>query len=345
MYPVKDPFTELYGYWKSNGWFIQPAFSYAHDYLNGYAVVDVSNDQCRLLSTNGTLHNIADITGYPLAKDPNLVGFANSDSEPAAFAVVCCEDDGRRVWGLLDTKLRYTRLPDEGFSDVAFTDTWGPCIIAVVDTRDRFEKLYGLFDTRDMRWEIPIQYSCIYSGTDSLWVVARPSSSPSDKCFAFYDLETHKIVSDWHWGAQPFWEGFGTICEHDEAGWTFVDRQLRPVFDKRFIEVNHFSRGLAPIGTDNEAGYIDTSGNVRILPGYEELQPYNRFGWAIANRNGIDWDLDIIDREGRAHLTGFETAVFWDCDYPYFEVTKRGRQLYLDMDLKTVYEGIDMNPS
>jgi hypothetical protein len=131
------------------------------------------------------------------------------------------------------------------------------------------------------------------------------------------------LLPGWHVGAKPFSEGFGVITDRNEAGCTyFVDENLQPVFDSRFDDVDRFSHGLAAVYQDEDAGYIDTTGRMRLLLPYARMQPFNRFGLAIANRNESEWDIEIIDREGKPRLTGLDTAVFWEGDFPYFEVSR-----------------------
>jgi hypothetical protein len=72
---------------------------------------------------------------------------------------------------------------------------------------------------------------------------------------------------------------------------------------------------------------------MRLLLPYNELKPFNRFGLAIANRGDETWVIDIIDRQGKPRVTGLETAVFWDSDFPHFEVSKGVKSYCIDMDL------------
>ena len=95
-----------------------------------------------------------------------------------------------------------------------------------------------------------------------------------------------------------------------------MDASLRPAFDAQFDYVSRFSSGLAAVYTGADAGYIDTTGRMRLLLPYDDLQPFNDFGLAIANRDELEWDIDIIDREGRPRLAGLETAVFWEGGLP-----------------------------
>ena len=84
-------------------------------------------------------------------------------------------------------------------------------------------------------------------------------------------------------------------------------------------------------------GYSDTTGRMRLLLPYDDLQPFNEFGLAIANRDELEWDIDIIDREGRPRLAGLETAVFWEGDFPHFEVSKDGKDHLFDMNLNIIF--------
>jgi hypothetical protein len=119
---------------------------------------------------------------------------------------------------------------------------------------------------------------------------------------------------------------------------SFVDASLQPAFNTEFDEVDRFSFGLAAVYEGNDAGYIDTAGRMRLLmPHYARLQPFNEYGQALANRDEQKWAIDVIDREGRPRLSGLETAVFWEGDFPYFEVSKDGQDHLFDKDLNKIF--------
>ena len=77
---------------------------------------------------------------------------------------------------------------------------------------------------------------------------------------------------------------------------------------------------------------------MRLLLPYRDLQPFNRFGLALANRDAENWDIDIIDQQGRPRLGGLQTAVFQEGDFPHFEVTRDGKEQVYDMNLHLIYK-------
>ena len=117
----------------------------------------------------------------------------------------------------------------------------------------------------------------------------------------------------------------------------FVDATLQPVFDDTFDVVRGFSHGLAAVYKGTDAGYIDTAGRMRLLLPYDELQPFSKFGLAIAIRQDDEQGYDIIDRKGHAQVAGLEVADFWDGDFPYFKVMKDGEDHVLDMNLHKIF--------
>jgi hypothetical protein len=342
MYSRKDPKTGHYGFWANGDWAIEPRFDYVHSFVRGYAAFEVPNGGSGLIDRNGAYHSIDSIRGFKTAarEKVDFVGFTEFREQINQYAVVGTGSKKRRNWGLIDTSLQYIPLHAAEFSRAFSVQVEGEHLIAIYETKEPFVSRYGLFHIREREWVLLAQYRCIYpSATDPIWVVARGTARRGNPEVAFCNIETGTILSDWYWGAEQFSEGLGAINEDGESSWYFVDHSLRPALgDSRYGNVDRFAHGMAAVSQGSDSGYIDTSGRWRLVLPYETLTAYNRFGWAIANRNDRDWDLDIIDREGQARLTGFETAVFWDGDFPYFETTRKGRLQLWDMQLKLVYE-------
>ncbi len=147
---------------------------------------------------------------------------------------------------------------------------------------------------------------------------------------AFYDLASRSLIPGWYAQAMAFSEGFGAVSD-EEGKWHFVDRTLEPAFDGVYDGVGRFSCGLAAVYQGEDAGYIDTTGRMRLLLPYATMQAFNKYGLAIANRDELEWEIDIIDTEGRPRLSGLETAEFWPGDFPYFEVTREGKTQFWDI--------------
>jgi hypothetical protein len=337
MYPVKDPRTGLYGYWFQDDWAIAPQFDYAHNFHRGYADVRLQGRVHALINVQGERFTLPSLCGHErLFGEYDSIHFTDVFEGNADYAVFCADNDGRRAWGMLDTRLRYERLPESSLSNVEVIDPVGDYLI--IHSKEQGTKfLSGLFSLTERRTVVPVKYACFYPSRDSLWVIARVSRSSTERAMAFFDVEQRRRVSDWYWGAMPFWCGFGAMNVDGQSSWYFVDKNLNPAFDREFVGVERFSHGLAGVYDGDDAGYIDTSGRMRLLLRYDELQPFNQFGWAFANRDQKNWKIDIIDRKGQPHVTELETAVFWDGDYPYFEVERGNERILVDMKLNVVH--------
>jgi WG containing repeat len=347
MYPRKDHKTGRYGYRVRDGWAIQPQFGYANNFVNGHAAVDLLDGRRAFLRPDGTLLSLKEICGgrTPVQTDwsaPDCFcfsGFHYFESQSSRYMTVRTEIRRRRAWGLIDTSLAYIPLPDEVFAQIDQVQPYGEYLIVRRSTGRAHESLVGLFNIRTMRLEVPLDEICIHPSLELIWVLSRGwhSDNQSETLrFAFYDVSKQEFLSDWFRYALPFSEGFGAI--RDDSGFMyFVDRNLQPAFEAQFGEVDRFSYGLAAVYDRSDSGYLDTSGQMRLLlPHYDRLQPFNEFGLAIANRDDANWDLDIIDRTGHARLKGFETAVFWEGDFPYFQVSKGDEELLFDIELNRI---------
>jgi hypothetical protein len=345
MYPRKDPKSGLYGYWANGTWAIDPQFSYANPFYNGFAAVETKDKQHILIEANGTRYALRDICGGRTPVKYGFFGFTDSHD----YAIVHSGSEKKNEWGLIDRHLRYTALPAAVFSEVTSTDCYGEHIVLRRATK-RIDKSYcGLFCLGDMELKIPLKYAFIYGSDESTWVVSRhtPGLSSTSKKHAFLNIDSYDISSDWYWNALPFSHGFGTVNEDGRSPWYYVDRNLQPAFDTTFGGADRFSHGLASVSQGDDAGYIDTTGKWSLLlPHYERRRPFNRFGWAIANRNELEWDLDIIDRRGQPGVRNLDTAVFWDGDFPYFEVSRKKQEFLVDMEMKTIYsQELEYTPS
>jgi hypothetical protein len=341
MYPRRDDASDLYGYWERDGWAIRPQFAYAHTFRNGYAAVSLVDDLSGLIGMDGKLLPLDAICcGRTPFRDEFtfFTGFGDFDLQVSQYADVCTENRGRREWGLVDTSLTYRPLPDEVFSGVTSVKVCGEYLVLTQKHGRGYESSSGLFNLHDRRLELPVDYSCIYPSRESFWVVSRNIGKHQEiRRNAFYDPSKREIISDWFWEAMPFSCGLGAIRETQDGRWYFVDETLRPAFEGEFDGVGRVSYGLAAVYKDSDAGYIDTTGRTRLLLPYDDLQPFNEFGLAIANRDQLEWDIDIIDRDGRPRLSGLETAVFWEGDFPHFQVSKDGKDHLFDTNCKLIF--------
>jgi WG containing repeat len=357
MYPRRDEVSGRYGYWGRDGWAVVPQFDYANAFVNGYGAVDLGDGRRGLIVKDGTLLPLEEICDgrTPVKTDwsaPDcfcFTGFDYFESQPSRYAQVRTEARGRRFlglkrrgreWGLIDRSLAYIPLPNDAFSEVTDFNIYGDYVVIKRPTGRLHESLQGLFNVSNMRLEFPLDEIAFHPSLESMWVVSRGWHSDRQwetLRFAFCDVAKRELVSDWFKHASPFSEGFGAIRKGDGPMY-FVDASLQPAFDAQFDAVDRFSFGLAAVYKGNDAGYIDTTGQMRLhLPHYDRLTPFNEYGLAIANRDEADWDIDIIDREGRPRLTGLQTAVFWEGDFPHFEVTKDGEDHLFDTEFNAIF--------
>jgi hypothetical protein len=344
MYPRQDDRSGLYGYWGRDRWAIHPQFGYAHRFVNGYAAVDLVDGRSCLIGVDGRHFPLDAICcgRTPIQdEDWSFSGFGGYESQPPRYAVVWTEDGGQRECGFIDSQLTYRPLPNDVFTAAA---TVRPCAehLVIFHASGRgTESFCGLFNLGDELIELPMEYACIYPAKESIWVVSRAIGEQRGIYhYAFYDVNRREFLPGRFPFALPFSCGLGAVRvgERDSGGRSyFVNKELRPAFDARFDEVGSFSYGLAAVYDGGDAGYIDTSGQMRLLLPYEDLQPFNEFGLAIANRNEEEWDIDIIDREGQPRLGGLETAAFWEGDFPHFQITKDGEGHLYDVNLDIIF--------
>jgi hypothetical protein len=129
MYPRRDDRSGRYGYWSRDRWAIGPQFSYAHNFVSGYAAVTLLGGGYGLIGKDDrTLVNLEAICGgrKPVQEELySFAGFGVFDSQPSNYATICTVNHGRREWGLIDTSLTYRPLPNEVFSKAAGVNTCG----------------------------------------------------------------------------------------------------------------------------------------------------------------------------------------------------------------------------
>ena len=207
----------------------------------------------------------------------------------------------RHQWGLIDTSLNYRPLPDNVFSKITGVRPHVEHVEFYRSNGRTKDSSSGLFNLADMRLELPCEYWGITPSTESIWVAWKCVYDPNqNRTAAFYDLKERKFISGWFKEAIPFSGGLGARRKTEAGRWNFVDKTLQPAFDGDFDGVEEFSHGLAAVYKDSDSGYIDTTGQMRLLlPHYDALQPFNEFGLVLANRDESEWDIDIIDRKGQ----------------------------------------------
>ena len=333
MYSYRDETTGLDGYLGRDGWIIKPQFRSADDFHNGYAGVRLPEGSEALVRTDGSVVSLSSLLGN-LASSPGeeirFNGFSNQNSDTERYAAVGVGPErGPRRWSVLNTDLNCRPLPGEVFDRADFVYPYGEYLVFI-----RAGGTYGLFSLADRQLVLPAIWSCIYPSTGPIWVVSRRDQSGKTEC-AFFDLRTGSFLPGWFWGAIPFADGFGAVRFEDRDGY-FVGEDLQPAFDGGWDDMGRFAHGLAAVYKDEDAGYIDTTGRMKLLLDYDELQPFNALGLTIANRDSSDWSLDIIDRTGQVRLAGLDTATFYDGDFPHFAVSRAEENLLLDAELQRV---------
>src|SRR5712672_2388153 len=113
MYPRWDDESGRYGYWGDAGWVIHPQFAYAHDFVHGYASVDLLDGRYGLLGRDGTVHDVHAICGGRRPVREELQFFTGFSDLSSRYAAICTGNRRRHEWGLIDTSLTYRPLPNE----------------------------------------------------------------------------------------------------------------------------------------------------------------------------------------------------------------------------------------
>jgi hypothetical protein len=262
---------------------------------------------------DGRVHPLDSICGgrSPIQDEGySFTGFGGYDSLPPRYAAVRTVNGGQHEWGLIDTSLTYRRLPDDVFTAATVARPCAEHVVLIQTASLGLESVCGLFNLGDMRLELPAIYSSIIPSSGSTWVVCRTTGEHREILhYAFYDVSKRELLPGWFTFALPFSCGLGAIRvgEWETGGRSyFVREDLRPAFDAEFDRVEGFSHGLAAVQKGDDTGYVDTAGRMRLLLTYEDLQPFNRFGLALANRDAKYCDIDIIDHRGGRGSAGWK---------------------------------------
>lgn len=345
MYPRQDDRTGLYGFWDRDGWAVHPQFGYAHRFVSGHAAVDLVDGRSGLIRSDGRILLLDEICGGKESiqdEHYSFTGFGGGyQSLSPRYAVVRTKNGAQPKWGLLDSQLNFRPLTHDAFTTAATVKACTEHVVIFHASGRGPESVCGLFNLKDGRLDLPIEFSSICPSKEQIWVVSRTvGETPASQQYYFYDVSKRDILPGSFSFALPFSCGLGAVRvgEWNSSGRSyFVDKDLRPAFNAEFDEVGPFSYDLAAVYDNGDAGYIDTTGELRLLLPYVDLQPFNELGLAIANRDNEEWDIDIIDREGQPRLSELETAVFWEGDFPYFEITIYGEEHLYDFNLVKLF--------
>ena len=113
--------------------------------------------------------------------------------------------------------------------------------------------------------------------------------------FGYVDRTGRLVIPLRFAAAYRFREGRARVrTTTDSVG--FIDRNGSWVVPPTWADAGDFSQGLARVSRAGRWGYVDTSGQVRIEPGYEVAEDFTPDGRAIVGRAGR---YGMIDRAGK----------------------------------------------
>jgi hypothetical protein len=342
FYPRKDLETGHYGFWNTEGWAIDPQFESVKDFCHGFASIRLPDQTLAFCDLKG---NIIPLMSLCDGRKPARVEYCSpgfgEDEGLVNFAPVKLAGWLRNRWGILDPSLNFRELPDPIFAGADNVRIFGEYAVPVFKSRAVGEASVGLFNLIEMRLELQVAYSWIYPSDGSIWVVARRSTQGrlrlSRLDFSFYDRNRRTFLPGSYWMARPFSSGIGAIGSESGPAY-FIDENLQRLFDRDFGSVDGFRHGLAGFFEKDECGYVDTEGQVQLrFPQYENLHPFNRLGHSFANRNELEWDFDIIDRQGTALVSGITAIDFADGDFPSYHVSHDEEDWLYDKNLNKLF--------
>ena len=105
-----------------------------------------------------------------------------------------------------------------------------------------------------------------------------------------------------------------------ENGYTYVDKEFKPLMDRHFKWAGRFFEGLAVASENGYVGYINTKGNFLIEPEFEYSLPFH-YGVAKVWKDGKPY---LIDKKGKTlfeHNYRFIKYAIKDSFEPAFIVT------------------------
>lgn len=321
MYPVKDEHTNLWGYRNQSDWLIKPQFKYANPFHSGIAVVMTETSDAFLRGRDEII-TVEQVVGVAA----KAFGFVGADNRSASTCLVRARES--YDWWIVDQQLNamVIRLPK----------------IMCRESIQKIGRILLLSEYANSKWsyhfhdqERSLTTDSPFFGTSvsvgDWWGVSLIADVSE---WRYFDTNAFDLIGPTFQWANGF-EGQHASVKMNEK-WHVVNREFKPLFNLRFDYVSPYENGLAVAWSDDGCGYLSSQGDFIALADYQDIEPVNAHGMAIAVRNNQKRSIDIIKPSGEVLASGFESACFVNGDFPYFEITRNGRMEILDLNFQAI---------
>ncbi len=301
----------------TNSWPIEETFRFAGCFYGGVAcVTDRISGKERLIDTSGvTLHEFTEFL--------SCSGFVDADNRAGRYSVL--SDDLRSKFCILDRDLKLKPLPSAN----AVSNVYSLGNFVVVQ--------FASGELEVLNWEHnklinPVAIFGLRANRLGNWTVATSKSLDQ---WRYLDVNAGVLLGPVYDNAYPFENGL-SIASH-AMKWHIIDSAFRNLVTLEMDSLEPFSNGFAVgVTLEDEIGLLDRTGDFLPLSAYSTIEAVKRTGLTIANRDAMNWSIDIIRTNGEILASGMDTASFLDNDFPFFVATRNDRELYLDSDARPI---------
>lgn len=301
----RDKDTELYGYINKDGeWIIEPQFSVADPFCEGYAVAKFPDDEV----------------------DKKSCFFDNTGEKIICDDYYIYSDFSSGLAGALDTKtykVGYVNTDGEWAIKPKF-DQAGDFIdgIAGVTIYDKS----GYIDTEG-NWIAEPEFSQAFSFSDGLALVTDQNDN------SYYIDIKGKRVLDAPAGAESFHEGRAvvmTIDENENDVFGIIDKDGDWIVEPGNFVLTGYSDGLCKAYLDGKTGYLDLDGKWAIEPKFKSAEDFS--GGLAAATDDETGLYGYIDKNGDWAIEPQYSYItpFTDDGYAYVVITKDDESHIID---------------
>lgn len=266
--------NSLMGYINQNGTFaIQPIYDEAYNFSCGYALARISGGNLFFIDANGNT----------MTKAPVFDRVGNY------FYYNCCRYQINNMWGLMDVNFKTVIQP-------AYYELYNMTAEGLVLCRQTSNAKYGWLD-KNGKYAISTLYDDAWDFEDGVAVVKMGDN------FGAIDTNAKFAIAPTYPGG--LWSiGEGRIGYYDPYSQKegMLDTHGNIIVAAMYDEIESFAdNGLVPVAQNNQMGYLDKNGQIKLPFIYLEATPfYEGIAWIMRTENS---NVEAIDVNGNTVLT------------------------------------------
>jgi len=335
-----------WGYMDINGkTIIEPQFSFAKQFSDGYAVVQVlrkeeTSNGYSVYTKWGVINKQGEMVIKP--KFGHIENFSNGFAKAALPKVSIFQKNYKELrkqirggyidstgnfiipWDLNDFKFDMANSFSEGLAKVSpamslkkakeiFEDTKTLETFANIFGTDENQELYSTSNPSgfiDKSGKLVIENKFKYAGDfhEGLAIVGIYGVDT----YGFINKKGEIVINAQYENACPFSEGMAAVMKNGK--WGFIDKTGKMIIEPKFDNIADFSEEMAAVKIDKKYGFINEKGNLVIEAKYDRVGRFSLGMAAVGIKEGYAYKWGFINKHDELvipfRFTGYSAPVF-----------------------------------